>query len=231
MALYSVAIVDDNHEATEVLQSCFVKEDFTTLLAYEGYEALRLIKEKKPDIVILNLMLPGMNGWEVCKTLRKESSVPILMLPESDTEFERLTSLEIGADDYVTKPFSPREVVARAKAILRRTGRRIVLDKCIQIGDLVVDVERHFAQKNKLPLRLTPTEFKILDLLVNNLNRVFSRLQIVEYIQGHSFEGYERTIDAHIKNLRRKVEDNTREPKYIQTVYGVGYKFGDDYLN
>lgn len=173
-------------------------------------------------------MLPGMDGWDVCRKLRRDNDIPILMLTARDEESDRLVGLEIGADDYVTKPFSPKEVVARAKVILRRVHKEVVHHEPIRAGSLVIDLERHQVTQGDLAIELTPTEFKILELMAANAGKVFSRLQIVEQIQGYTFEGYERTIDAHIKNLRRKIEANPKEPQYIQTVYGIGYKFTGD---
>lgn len=173
-------------------------------------------------------MLPGLDGLEVCRRARKNNDTPILMLTARDEESDRLLGLEMGADDYVTKPFSAREVVARARAILRRTNKLTSKPEPIQVGDLLINSERHAVIKNGDVIDITATEFKILELLATNADRVFSRLQIVQQVQGYAFEGYERTIDAHIKNIRRKIEENHREPKYIITVYGVGYKFGEE---
>lgn len=229
MSHQSVFIVDDDVKITKLLKSYFDKEGFITYLAHEGNGSVQAIRDKNPDLVILDLMLPGMDGWEICRKLRKESEVPIIMLTARDEETDRVIGLEMGADDYVVKPFSPREVVARAKAILRRTQKTVAKAEPIRVGDLIIDVERHLVKKGNAALDLTPTEFKILEQLATNAGRVFTRLQIVERVQGYSFEGYERTVDAHMKNLRRKVEDNPKEPRYIQTVYGVGYRFaGED---
>lgn len=186
------------------------------------------MRDKKPDIMVLDLMLPGMNGWDVCRKMRKENDIPILMLAARDEETDRLIGLEMGADDYVTKPFSPREVVARAKVILRRLQRTVAKSEPIKAGKLQIDTEGHTVSLQGSALELTPTEFKILELLATNQGRVYSRLQIVEQVQGYAFEGYERTIDGHKKNLRRKIEGNPKEPRYILTVYGVGYKFAGD---
>lgn len=224
MSQKSVLIVDDDVKLVELLAVYFQKDGFIVYTAYDGLDALQAARKKQPDILVLDLMLPGMDGWDICRTLRKDSEMPILMLTARDEESDRLVGLEIGADDYVTKPFSPKEVVARVKAILRRT--RGTTGKAVQLrmGEIVVDLEQYQVTKGGEPVELTPTEFKIVELLAGNPGRVFSRLQIVEQTQGYSFEGYERTIDSHIKNLRRKLEDNPREPVYILTVYGVGYR-------
>lgn len=227
MAQHTVLIVDDDLKITKLLKGYFDKEGFITYLAHDGTSVIPIVKEKEPDIIILDLMLPGLDGYEVTRKLRRDGDIPILMLTARDEETDRLIGLEMGADDYVTKPFSPREVVARAKAILRRTQKVAAQAEPVRVGDLVIDSERHLVKKGADTLDLTPTEFKILDLLAGSVNRVFTRLQIVERVQGYAFDGYERTVDAHMKNLRRKLEDNPKEPRYIQTVYGVGYRLGE----
>lgn len=228
MPQFSVLIVDDDEKLAKLLQTYFTKEGFNTTLAFNGNSAVELARKLRPDIIILDLMLPGIDGWEVCRILRKESETPIIMLTARDDVTDRLIGLEIGGDDYVTKPFSPREVVARAKVILRRTKKNEIKSDIITAGNIRIDTKRHQVYKDGAELDLTPTEFKILELFAANPWRALSRLQIVEQVQGFAFDGYERTIDAHVKNLRRKIEDNPKEPRYIQTVYGVGYKFVGD---
>lgn len=228
MARNSVLIVDDDVKLAQLLKTYFDKEGFVTHTVHDGLDALQAVREKKPDIMILDLMLPGLAGWDVCRRIRRDSDLPILMLTARDEESDRLIGLEIGADDYVTKPFSPKEVVARAKAILRRTRNAVVQPEVIKAGALIIDLEGHRVLKSGETVELTPTEFKLLEVLAGNAGKVFSRLQIVEQTQGYSFEGYERTVDAHIKNLRRKLEDDPKEPKYVLTVYGVGYKFAGE---
>ena len=229
MAQYKVVIVDDDEKLTKLLETYFKKDGFVTYAAHDGDRAIQLIREVKPDIIILDLMLPGIDGWEICRRVRREGDIPILMLTARDEEMDRLIGLEMGADDYVIKPFSPREVVARAKVILRRTKK--IADKPVSIikaGSLIIDTEKHEVRRKGELLDITPTEFKILELLATNPGRVYSRYHIVEQIQEFAFEGYERTIDAHIKNVRRKIEENPKEPQHIVTVYGVGYKFAGD---
>lgn len=228
MAQYSVLLVDDDVKLVQLLQTYFNKEGFITYTAGNGLDALKVVRERKPDIIVLDLMLPGLDGWEVCRKIRRDSDIPIIMLTARDEESDRLVGLEIGADDYVTKPFSPKEVVARVKAILRRTNKDVLRNEPIKAGGLTIDLERHQVMNGKLLVELTPTEFKLLEVLATNAGKVLSRLQIVEQTQGYTFDGYERTIDAHIKNLRRKIESNPKEPYYIQTVYGIGYKFAGD---
>lgn len=228
MPQFSVLIVDDDEKLAKLLQAYFTKEGFTTTLAFNGNSAVELARKFSPDIIILDLMLPGIDGWEVCRILREESDIPIIMLTARDDVTDRLAGLEIGADDYVTKPFSAREVVARAKVVLRRTKKTEAKSDVIRVGDIVIDTLQHQVYKNGIELDLTPTEFKIIELFAANPWRALSRLQIVEQVQGFAFDGFERTIDAHVKNLRRKLEDNPKEPRYIQTIYGVGYKFAGD---
>lgn len=228
MIKHSVLLVDDDEKLVQLLKTYFEKDGFLTYAAYDGLQAIQLVKGKKPSIVVLDIMLPEIDGWEVCRQIRKDNEVPIIMLTARDEESDRLIGLEIGADDYVTKPFSPKEVVARAKVVLRRMNMTLLQKNPLQIGNISIDFERHQVSKDGEIIELTATEFKILALLVTNAGRVFTRLQIVEQMQGNSFEGYDRTIDVHIKNLRRKIEDNPREPRYILTVYGVGYKFAED---
>jgi len=228
VAQYAVLIVDDDVKLVKLLQTYFEKEGYITYSANDGLDALQVVRERKPDIIVLDLMLPGLDGLNVCRRIRKDNDIPIIMLTARDEESDRLVGLEIGADDYVTKPFSPKEVVARVKAILRRVNKEVVSCEPIKAGTLIIDLERHQVTNGGQIVDVTPTEFKIMELLVANTGRVYSRLQIVEQIQGYSFEGYERTIDAHIKNLRRKIEINSKEPQYIQTVYGIGYKFAGE---
>jgi DNA-binding response OmpR family regulator len=228
MAKYSVLLVDDDEKLVQLLKTYFEKEGFITYAAYDGLQAIQLVREKKPSIMVLDIMLPEMDGWDVCRKIRRENEVPIIMLTAREEESDRLIGLEIGADDYVTKPFSPKEVVARAKVILRRMNQEFVKKVPLQIGNIYIDLERHQVSQNGEMIELTATEFKILELFVTHAGRVFTRLQIVEQTQGDSFEGYDRTIDVHIKNLRRKLEANTKEPRYILTIYGVGYKFAEE---
>ncbi|WP_346355550.1 response regulator transcription factor [Azotosporobacter soli] len=224
-------LVDDDVKITTLLSSYFEKEGFSVLVAHDGPGALAELEAKRPDIMVLDLMLPGMDGWEVCRQARRIGDVPIIMLTARDDEVDRLVGLEMGADDYVTKPFSPREVVVRAKVILRRTqGKAAEKEKenSVRVNGLTLDRDAFRAWYAESELELTPTEFRILDLLASSPGRVYSRMQIVEQVQGYAFEGYERTIDAHIKNLRRKLAEHSGELQLIQTVYGVGYKLAGE---
>lgn len=228
MPQYSVLLVDDDPKIAKLLRSYFEKEDFSVLTALDGTTALQLYRDKKPDILVLDLMLPGVSGLDVCRQIRKESETPILMLTARDEETDRLIGLELGADDYVSKPFSPREVVARAKAILRRSRKTPEKTEPFKIGKFIVDTAGYTVSAEGSPVDLTPTEYRIFELLATHPGQVFTCFQLVEQIQGVAFEGYERTIDAHVKNLRRKIDDNPKDPRIIQTVYGVGYKFAGD---
>lgn len=221
-----ILIVDDEPQIVKVLKAYLEKAGYQTVTAADGNTALAAFQREKPDFVILDLNLPGMDGLDVCKAIRRDSDIPILMLTARVEEADRLIGLELGADDYVLKPFSPREVVARVKTIFRRTtGAAPARKGIIQVGELVIDPGLHTVTLAGRPIELTPTEFEILVVLASQPRRVFSRLQIMEQAQGDSFEGYERTIDAHIKNIRLKLEPNPKKPKYIQTVFGLGYKF------
>jgi len=190
---------------------------------------MELVDKRKPDIMILDIMLPGMDGREVCRKIRQHNDVPIIMLTAKDDESDRLVGLGIGADDYVTKPFSMKEVVARAKVILRRMHGEVVERKTVvQFREITIDLDRHQVKRSGEVLDLTPTEFKLLEVLARAPERVYSRFQLMENTQGYAFDGYERTIDAHIRNLRRKLEADSRNPQYVLTVYGVGYKFAGE---
>jgi two-component system alkaline phosphatase synthesis response regulator PhoP len=223
-----ILVVDDEQQIVKVLKAYLEKAGYQVATAYDGKAALAAAQREKPDFVILDLNLPGMDGLEVCKTIRRDSNVPILMLTARVEETDRLIGLELGADDYVLKPFSPREVVARVKTIFRRIQPEMVKADVISAGDLVINLEQHTVTVGERSVELTPTEFQILSTLARQPRRVFSRLQILEQAQGDAFEGYERTIDAHIKNIRLKIEPNPKKPAYIQTVFGVGYKFDVD---
>ncbi|AAM25604.1 two-component system OmpR family response regulator [Caldanaerobacter subterraneus subsp. tengcongensis MB4] len=224
-----ILVVDDEIKILEVVKSYLEREGFSVITETNGNNVLDTFKKEKPDLVILDLMLPGISGEELCKRLRQFSNVPILMLTAKVQESDKINGFSIGADDYITKPFSPRELVMRVKAILRRTTDDVPLAEVMSFNndDLVVDLRAHTVRKKGVVVNLTPNEFKILKILIRNPNRVFTREELIEKVMGFDYEGYDRTIDAHIKNLRQKIEDDTKNPVYIKTVYGVGYKFGD----
>lgn len=223
-----VLIVDDDAKIIELVKAYLKQEGYRTLTARDGKTALRLTREERPDLVILDLMLPEMGGFEVCKALRGESKTPIIMLTARDEEADKVIGLELGADDYITKPFSTRELVARVKAVLRRSGGGTSQEDKLKVGDLVIDFERYEVRRGNEAIDLTPTEFRLLQTMARSPGRVFTRLQLLDAAQGYSFEGYERSVDVHIKNLRRKIEPDPKEPRFILTVFGVGYKFVGD---
>ena len=224
MADKKVLVVDDDAKTVELVRLYLDRDGYQVLAAYDGVEALRLARESYPDLVVLDLMLPDIDGLEVCRTLRRESDVPIIMLTARTTDQDKLMGLDIGADDYVTKPFSPKELVARVRAVLRRLpGERGPEE--IKSGELSMNFATHEAWLGDRQLNLTSVEFKLLGVLAKEPGRVFSRADLIEEALGYDFEGFDRTIDVHILNLRRKVEPNPSRPRYIKTVYGVGYTF------
>ena len=219
-----ILVVDDEAKIVKVLKAYLEQSGFQVLTAADGKAALAIFQRDKPDFMILDLNLPGMDGLDVCRTVRRQSNIPILMLTARVEETDKLIGLELGADDYVVKPFSPREVVARVRTIFRRSEGEPAQPEIIRVGDLQIDLEQHMVVVANRQVELTPTEFDILVVLARQPKRVFTRLQIMEQAQGNAFEGYERTIDAHIKNIRLKLEPNPKKPTFIQTVFGVGYK-------
>lgn len=224
MAGKRVLVVDDDVKTVELVKLYLNRDGHKVLVAYDGVEALRLAREGHPDLIVLDLMLPGIDGLEICRILRNESDVPIIMLTARTTDEDKLTGLGLGADDYVTKPFSPRELAARVRAVLRRLpGERGPAE--IERGELTVNFVKHKAFLAGRPLNLSPTEFKLLGVLAREPGRVFSRAQLIEEALGYDFVGFDRTVDVHILNLRRKLEPDPNHPEYIKTVYGVGYNF------
>lgn len=222
-----ILVVDDERSIVELVSFNLRKEGFQVLAAADGLEAVRLAREEKPDLIILDVMLPGLDGFEVCRILRKEMPVPILMLTARKEEVDRVVGLELGADDYVTKPFSPRELVARVRAILRRSARRPELEeeKILSAGELAVDLARRKVTVGNRMVDLTYTQFELLKHLMSNPGRVFSREALVERVWGYSYYGDVRTVDVHIRHLREKIEREPGSPQFIETVRGVGYRF------
>jgi two-component system alkaline phosphatase synthesis response regulator PhoP len=229
MSKASILVVEDEPKITEVLKLYLERDGYQVTMALTGTAALEAFHRKAPDLVLLDINLPEVDGLEVCRQIRSGSALPIIMLTARDEEADKLIGLELGADDYVTKPFSPREVVARVRAVLRRTAspQTPQIQEVLKAGDLELDPERHEAHRRGSALDLTPTEFRLLEVLMRNPGRVFSRLQLLDLVQGEAFEGYERTIDAHVKNLRAKIEPDPQRPSHVTTVYGVGYKFAE----
>ena len=224
---HTILVVDDEPQLVKVLRGYLEQGGFRVVTAGDGPMALTQYKHEKPDLVLLDLNLPGMDGIEVARRLRALSNVPIIMVTARVDETDRLIGLELGADDYVPKPFSAREVVARVRAVLRRAEATPVSSDIIRAADITIDLARHTAARGSETINLTPTEFNLLAAVAREPGRAFTRLQLLDAAQGDAFEGYERTLDAHIKNLRAKLERDPKKPEYIITVFGVGYKFAD----
>ena len=221
----SILIVEDEEQIVRVVRAYLEQAGYEVLVARNGPEGLMRVRQQRPDLVVLDLMLPGMDGLDVCRAIRRESSTPIIMLTARAEETDKLIGLEIGADDYMTKPFSPRELVARVRAVLRRVGGDEPAETLIRAANVEIDLQAHTVLVHGQSVDLTPTEFDLLVAMARHPGRVLSRAQLLDATLGEVYEGYERTIDVHIKNLRRKIEPDPRAPRYIQTVYGVGYRF------
>jgi len=220
----TILLIEDETQLSRVLRSYLEKAGMNVLSAARGDLGLQLWEQQRPDLVLLDLNLPGMDGLDVARQIRRKADTPIIMVTARVEEADRLIGLELGADDYVTKPYSPREVVARVRAVLRRAGSTPAAERKTLVGDLEINQDAHTLHKAGQLVDLTPTEFILLSVLAEQPGRVFSRLQLLEATQGAAYEGYERTIDAHIKNLRSKLEADPRQPRYIETVFGVGYR-------
>ena len=223
-----ILVVEDDHKTAELVKLYLERDGYQVMTAYDGLQGLDLARDGSPDLVVLDLLLPGINGMDVCRKLRQESDVPIIMLTAMSTEQDKLEGLDLGADDYVTKPFSPRELAARVRAVFRRTTEDSLLmgSPELEWGQLKIDFHKHQALVAGQEIHLTPTEFRILAVLAGEPGRLFSRGQLVDKALGYDFEGMERTIDVHVLNIRRKIELDVNQPQYIRTVYGMGYKFG-----
>lgn len=219
----AILVVEDEKKIADIIKAYLERDGFMASVAETAEKALRLLKEPI-DLIILDLMLPDIPGEDLCRLIRENSDVPIIMLTAKSAEEYRIKGLGMGADDYVVKPFSPRELVARVNAQLRRAKKTAEIFS-FNKGALIVNVTNHEVRKNSEIITLTPTEFRILQVLAERPAMVMSRLQLVNIVQGYDFDGYERTIDAHVKNLRQKIEDDPRNPVFIKTVYGLGYKF------
>ncbi len=220
-----ILVVDDERKIVDVVKSYLEHSGYRVFSAYSGIEALRLFEKDCPDLVILDLMLPDISGTDILKHIRKQSGVPVIMLTARVEEEDILNGLNTGADDYVTKPFSPRQLVARASAVLRRAGSETAAPAEVSVlGDIVVDDLKHEVRKKDEIINITPNEYKLLQTMLRYPNKTFTREELIAIAFGEDFEGFDRTIDTHIKNLRQKIEDNPRTPKYLQTVHGVGYR-------
>ncbi len=219
----SVLVVEDEYKIAELLRDYLLKAGFLVTVLDRGDIAVAEVRKSKPALVLLDIMLPGMDGMDVCREIRKFSDIPIIMVTARVEEIDRLIGLELGADDYICKPFSPREVVARVKTVLRRSGAQTA-ELLLNVGPISMDCATRQVSVNGEDLNLTPNEFALLKALMVRPNRVFSRAELLDLVQGYNFDGYERTIDSHIKNLRKKMADKLPEEEIIITVYGVGYK-------
>ena len=221
-------MVDDEPKIIQLTQDYLENAGFSVISAGDGERALAIIQVEKPDLVVLDLGLPGMDGLDVCRSIRKTSNLPIIMLTARDEETDKLVGLELGADDYITKPFSPKELVARVRSVLRRSELAQDEREVIRVGDVTLDLPRMQVTVGDEEIELTATEFQLLQALASQPGRIFTRSQLLNAVHGVAIESYERAIDAHIKNIRRKLEPVPREPRYIQTIYGVGYRFSDE---
>lgn len=220
----TILIIEDEVELVKVLRSYIEQAGFSVLTAFRGDTGLSIWEHKRPDLVLLDLNLPGMDGLDVARAIRRKSETPIIMMTARVEETDELIGLELGADDYISKPFSPRIVVARVRALLRRADAAPLESQVLHLGDLEIDLGAHTVTRNGEQIDLTPTEFDLLVTMASQPGRAFRRLQLLEATQGTAYAGYERTIDAHIKNLRSKIEKDPKNPQYIETVFGVGYK-------
>jgi two-component system alkaline phosphatase synthesis response regulator PhoP len=222
-----ILVVDDEAQIAEICRDYLERAGFKVSIAGNGADGLTLARTTRPDLVVLDLGLPKMDGLDVTRALRKHSDVPIIMLTARVEESDKLVGLELGADDYLTKPFSPRELVARVRAVFRRIGTVQDRAEVIRVGDVTLDVPRMLAKVGKRTIELTSTEFELIATMMRQPGRVFTRGQLLDAIRGEQVESFERAVDAHVKNLRRKLESDPRNPRYVLTVYGVGYKFAE----
>jgi two-component system alkaline phosphatase synthesis response regulator PhoP len=222
----TVLVVDDEREIAQIARDYLRHAGYAVVTASDGASALELARARRPDLVVLDLGLPALDGLDVARALRRDSSVPIIMLTARVEESDRLLGLELGADDYITKPFSPRELVARVKAVLRRT-EALPAGDLLHVADLTIDLSRMTVTRGGTAIELTPTEFKLVAALARQPGRVFTRVQLLDAVRGTAVESFDRAIDAHVKNIRAKLEADPRNPRYLLTVYGVGYKFAE----
>ncbi|MCU0499868.1 MAG: response regulator transcription factor [Anaerolineae bacterium] len=224
-----ILVVDDDPKIVRLIQSYLERAGWIVLSAADGHTATYMIRRERPDLIVLDIMLPGQDGWQITRFVRNDphlAATPILMLTARIEDTDKIKGLELGADDYLVKPFNPEEVVARVRAILRRVRMEIQPPRVLQSGDLRLDVDQHSLTLNGAPIEITPTEFALLKTLMQAPNRSFTRSELIEQALGYHYEGMERTLDSHIKNLRKKIEPD--EPRYIETVFGVGYRFRED---
>ena len=227
----TILVVDDEERLVSLLKAYLSNEGFRIVTAKNGRDALFQARNEKPDLILLDIMMPEMDGYEFIRQHRKERETPIILLTAKIEESDKVAGLELGADDYVTKPFSPRELTARIRAVLRRAGQEMPKADVLRSGDIVLDRSNHVVTVKENPTDLTRSEFDLLAALMSSPGRTYTRLDLLDYLQGSAYEGYERTIDAHVKNLRAKIEDDPRDPRYIETVYGIGYRFKPENSN
>lgn len=220
-----ILIVDDNPQLRTMVKSYLSQEGFEVVTAGNGQEALFVARREKPNLILLDLMMPEMGGVEFLKIYSHEADTPVIILTARVEEYDKVLGLELGADDYVTKPFSPRELTARVRAVLRRMEKQSSGQEIIRAADIVLDPEKHLVMVGATPVTLTPSEFDLLSMLMTSPGRVFSRMELLDHLQGIAYEAYERSIDVHIRNLRTKIEPDPSHPRYIDTVYGAGYRF------
>ncbi len=228
MGRRTVLVVEDEAEIADVVRQYLERDGYRVAVCGDGAQAVAEFGRLRPDLVLLDLMLPEVDGYDVCRRIRAQGTTPVIMLTARDQEHDKLVGLELGADDYITKPFSPREVVARVRAVLRRARNGDATIPVVRVHDLEVDAPRHTVRRGSEAIDLTPTEFKLLLTLAASPGRAFTRLQLIDQVQGYAFEGYERTVDAHVKNLRQKLEPDPRHPRYVLTVHGVGYRLAEE---
>jgi two-component system alkaline phosphatase synthesis response regulator PhoP len=220
-----ILIVDDNPQLRTMVKSYLTQEGFEVNSAGNGQEALYVARHDKPNLIILDLMMPEMGGYEFLKAYSREADTPVIILTARIEEYDKVLGLELGADDYVTKPFSPRELTARVRAVLRRIDKQTAGLEIIRAADIILDPEKRSVIVGTSPITLTPSEFDLLAILMTSPGRVFSRMELLDHLQGTAYEAYERSIDVHIRNLRTKIEPDPSNPRYIETVYGAGYRF------
>ncbi|HZD58568.1 MAG TPA: response regulator transcription factor [Anaerolineales bacterium] len=220
-----ILVVDDKKELRNLLKQYLTQEGFQILTAGDGQEALFVARQEKPDLIILDLLMPEMGGYDFMRTYAREADTPIIILTAKLEENDKVLGLELGADDYVTKPFSVRELTARVRAVLRRLEKLTVEQDILRVADITLDRVGRMIMVGDEQIDLTPSEFDLLATLMTAPGRAFSRLELLDHLQGSSYEGYERTIDVHIRNLRAKIEPDAAHPRYIETVYGIGYRF------
>ena len=226
----NILIVDDEPKILEIVQSYLTKNNYQPFMAQTGQEALEIFDREKISLVVLDLMLPDLSGEQICREIRKKSAVPVIIMTAKVDEESIVHGLNIGADDYVTKPFSPRQLMARIAAVLRRTSANRSLPELLEYRNLVINLNNKSVTKDSARLSLTPSEYGILSLLMGRPCKIFTREEIISQIMEHGYDGYDRTIDAHIKNLRQKIEDDPKKPEFILTIYGMGYRFGKEEL-